>query len=419
MLDNFWEAHKMTDTQQDGSPSISQTAAGYQKLRALSISTLASPGTTPNLPPYHPALALPELLTVFGPLIFPLSRAALLRKRILILGEAPVELMCNFVYNISVLAAISSSIAGFVPSLDRASLRLRPLFNIGIPDISMLESLQDPWVACTTDDVLASKPQLFDLLVILPNSNSIQRMGNRTYPKLILSTPELSRAFPRQGQRATQRDARRYAALRKALQDVPSGASPDTPIPDETASDAASTAESVFAAVDQREAVEPMPWSVIAYTSLIWWASAGDRRSGLMEAEELANEQDDALLNESLAEESTTKEVALVAYFHKLSALVFSVLSNAVDAQVRSDEERYHDENDVSNGNHDNQALLSPKDDDDDQPIEISEEDVRTMGLDIWSESDKRFISEMVHFWWKRHAIVRSGTIECCGVRII
>lgn len=48
------------------------------------------------LAPYHPALKLPDLLSSFGPLIFPLYRAALLRKRILLLGDAPVETACNF-----------------------------------------------------------------------------------------------------------------------------------------------------------------------------------------------------------------------------------------------------------------------------------------------------------------------------------
>lgn len=48
------------------------------------------------LAPMHPALALPKLIHAFGPLLFPLYKAALLRKRILLVNEAPVELACNF-----------------------------------------------------------------------------------------------------------------------------------------------------------------------------------------------------------------------------------------------------------------------------------------------------------------------------------
>lgn len=50
----------------------------------------------PALAPYHPALSLPEFLDSFGPLVFPLYRAALLRKRILLVAEAPIHQACNY-----------------------------------------------------------------------------------------------------------------------------------------------------------------------------------------------------------------------------------------------------------------------------------------------------------------------------------
>lgn len=50
----------------------------------------------PALTPFHPASSLPGFTECFGPLIFPLYRAALLRKRILFMGEAPVHTPCNF-----------------------------------------------------------------------------------------------------------------------------------------------------------------------------------------------------------------------------------------------------------------------------------------------------------------------------------
>lgn len=45
---------------------------------------------------HHPALSLLDFLDTFGPLVFPIFRAALVRKRILLVGPAPVEQMCNF-----------------------------------------------------------------------------------------------------------------------------------------------------------------------------------------------------------------------------------------------------------------------------------------------------------------------------------
>lgn len=44
----------------------------------------------------HPALSMPEFLDTFGPLVFPIYRAALLRKRILLLGTPPVQRSCDF-----------------------------------------------------------------------------------------------------------------------------------------------------------------------------------------------------------------------------------------------------------------------------------------------------------------------------------
>ena len=44
----------------------------------------------------HPALSMPAFLDMFGPLAFPIYRAALLRKRILLAGTPPVQQSCDF-----------------------------------------------------------------------------------------------------------------------------------------------------------------------------------------------------------------------------------------------------------------------------------------------------------------------------------
>jgi hypothetical protein len=67
---------------------------GYRKSRSMSATT-AFISSNHALTPHHPALALLPSLQLFGPLIFPLYRAALLRKRILIVTDTPVEFACN------------------------------------------------------------------------------------------------------------------------------------------------------------------------------------------------------------------------------------------------------------------------------------------------------------------------------------
>lgn len=109
-LEEFWEQHKAQastpDPESDSLPT-SPTSVMYQPLRTAPLkpghgrNRSASDGTAllppeNNLSAYHPAWSLPILLETFGPLIFPIHRAALLRKRILIVAHAPVEQTCNF-----------------------------------------------------------------------------------------------------------------------------------------------------------------------------------------------------------------------------------------------------------------------------------------------------------------------------------
>ncbi len=68
---------------------------GHRRKRSASDgAALVPPGH--RLSPYHPAWSLTKLLDTFGPLIFPIHRAALLRKRILISTHTPVHEVCNF-----------------------------------------------------------------------------------------------------------------------------------------------------------------------------------------------------------------------------------------------------------------------------------------------------------------------------------
>lgn len=105
-LEEFWNQNKLADNwTSTKSPSASRTSLintdgtndrpiGYQKSRSMSTGTIAL-SAMQGLSPHHPATALIESLRLFGPLIFPLYRAALVRKRILFVGEAPVEFTCN------------------------------------------------------------------------------------------------------------------------------------------------------------------------------------------------------------------------------------------------------------------------------------------------------------------------------------
>lgn len=371
------------------------------------------------------------------------------------------------VYDLSLLASLPNSLVPLLPPTGIPSLRPRPLFNVGIHDIPYLSSFTGvpanaqpdaSWIACSTDTVLTMKSELFDVLVTLPPPYS-KDAAEKVFPKIsILPTPTAKHNTPQAVQlKATQRDARRYATLRKGLRQVAS--SDDGQPGEENDSDAASTYSS-------SPIVEPISWTRLAYTSFIWWASAGEKRDGLSEEEEEEHQilQDTQLLasvehpnsppsgsvgRRSLQPSDTSHEppeIAIVAYFRRMTTQIFITLSDAIarhDSQDAPNEEVEPNDDDnipyeddpgddleppvtigrQSTQEDDRSPLLqeegcsSPRSDD--EPIKITTEDMTEMGLDVWSAADRIFVEELVWCWWNRKAYVDSARIRCCGVSIL
>ena len=302
------------------------------------------------------------------------------------------------------------------------------------------------WVACTTDDVLSLKDHLFDTLVTIPPSFSKQakeKIWPRVEVKKVLDI------------KATQRDLRRYRTLRRELLRFPSGHSrhaskypsseqtSDLPFENtqETYDDASSTLEAQLA--------EPQSWSALAYSSFMWWASAGEKRTDLDEEAD----HDAALLRhfdshrsdsadrprsvrkspgrspgmEGMDAAPAELEMTIIGYFPRLTALILKTLSDIIDTSDYSDmdpdiagnavESAGENGHEYGNGGRKRQKR-SDKDVDDADAVFVSSEDMSRMGLDIWSESDREFVRELVAFYWGRKANVRGGRVECCGVRI-
>lgn len=113
ILEEYWQKHQAKEEsvapiESVESPSITfqpppKQPQGHARNRSASDgAALLPPGH--RLSAYHPAWSLTKLLDTFGPLIFPIYRAALLRKRILISCHAPVQEACNFGQSNHVLA---------------------------------------------------------------------------------------------------------------------------------------------------------------------------------------------------------------------------------------------------------------------------------------------------------------------------
>lgn len=292
------------------------------------------------------------------------------------------------------------------------------------------------WVACTTDDILSVKDRLFDTLVTIPPSHSKQAK-KKIWPRV-----ELGKGTEI---KATQRDLRRYRTLRRELRRFPNGQTPhvstyssieqtsDLPFENtqETYDDASSTLDVQLA--------EPQSWSALAYSSFMWWASAGEKRTDLEEEADhdasllrhFDNYRGDLPDRPPSARKSPSRspgmegmdtapaglEMTIIGYFHRLTTLILRTLSDIIDASECSDAD------DVGNAVEDENARQKRQEGSGGNPedadaIYVSSEDVSRMGLDIWSESDRDFVRELVAFYWGRKADVSGGRVECCGVRI-
>lgn len=109
ILEEYWESNKAKDQAQvqgseastDSPTSVRfktqsrQLGKGHGRKRSASEGTVLV-GSGHTLSPHHPAWSLSKMLSIFGPLIFPIYRAALLRRRILISCHAPVQEICDF-----------------------------------------------------------------------------------------------------------------------------------------------------------------------------------------------------------------------------------------------------------------------------------------------------------------------------------
>jgi len=292
--------------------------------------------------------------------------------------------------------------------------RLEPLFNVGIFDIPRLQEMKDGYLACTTDDILGEKKDLYDLHVELPPSNTIS--GAKQWAKLRTSDDQVIRA--------TQRDFRRYKSLRHHIRRQQKSHTADMHYHDDASStlqdrDETPLIDSVTPQHDESddsqladpEVVEPESWGSAAYRSLMRWTSAAELET--WEAEETLSDQrlfddmpfpHDVFLYLRTNEENSdyngdgrplnpredAQYIATIVftYFYRLTSLTLRTLGDACSNV---------DEGDVA---------------------EITAEEARKMGLDTWNSNDRAFIEQATKLYFGREAVVSDDGVQLCGVRI-
>ena len=419
-LETYWNQFSVgSSNHQDEDGDEVQKRA--QRRRGLSESLPHS-----NVPNMHPANSMFSLIETLGPLIYPIYRHALLRKRILLISKPPLHRLCDYVYLLSILSSIPAILTEMLPHLLEKS---DPLFSVGIFDIDALnsrssagggESSETPragYIACSSDELLATKPHLFDIQVnfpAAPDQNSEPRWPEVT----------TNEGMPI---KATQRDIQHYKALRSRMQtlyelnttsdeavDAEEDAEEDAA--DEAdhllSSDMGTGSEEAWSVENEGAISEQLPWAAIAYDSFIWWASAGERDADFQEERDF----DQDLLNTAFTERPGSAprrrssmsmsmssrneaagsfEMGVVAYFHRLTASVLERLAEIIPPS--SDDS---------------------SDDDPDEENFVTKSDLIKMGLDVWSKTDRAFVSKLARTYFGADLEVRAS-IECCGVKLL
>lgn len=166
----------------------------------------------------------------------------------------------------------------------------------------------------------------------------------------------------------------------------------------------------------------------------MWWASAGERQIAI--DDEFSS---DCNLLDDLATAPTTptpttpksragsrayasgvlgdagneggqarKETAIIAYFHRLTTLILTTLSDLADS-AESDDER--PANGLQESEEDERHLLGPA-------VYARSSDMDKMGLDSWSLNDHEFVQAMCEAYFGRNAIIEKNAVDVCGIRI-
>jgi len=323
---------------------------------------------------------------------------------------------------------------------------IRPLFNVGVHDIGYLtelskkereddtQSRQRAYIACSTDEILATKHNLYDILVEFPQGQGTEGVAQQ-WPSLRMSTGEQIRA--------TQRDLRRYRALKKELQRIEKSRRQSYHYEDDEAGGddesetvpLTQTTKSTWQDEDddaplngEAQAVEATSWTAMAYSGFLWWASAGEKEAWL---EDEASQDAGLLADLPLPEpthgtprpgsasgsknragsgksasaedeehdetdmEAQAKAMVVIAFAHRLTRMTIESMADMFDATEGSDE--------------DEGAAKT---------VSVGSEDLRRMGLDVWSERDKDFARELLRLYFQRKAEVRGQSVECCGIKI-
>lgn len=337
----------------------------------------------------HPVLSLKKLLSYYGPLIFEVWKAAVLRSRILLVNNnLTVEECSKFVYIISVLATLPNDINHLVSNEKLRQIgQVNLLYSVTLSDIPWLNSEQimdSSFLATTKDCVILDKEDLYDFALI--TDISTEQTHLRTSSDRYVY--------------ATQRGNRRFQALSNTLNLSPPPFHTSTSFKDRYGTLIGGFLDGVATLA-----------SYDTVNGFLWWASAGEQSNGDTLQDDLEgfpyfyNNNNDDDENATTTTNSTTPllsqysldtgdsfplEITVIGYFHQMTRRLFKTCVGIIQEQ------------DYDNGGDPNQAIC----------LELN--DISNMGLDPYSSQDREFAVQFIRVWWNRDVKINQQFLNFC-----
>lgn len=335
----------------------------------------------------HPLSKFPAVLSLVGPLIFPLYKAAILRKRVLIITSSShghsqlLSEQCSsrdpgtagaLAYLISLLSVVPKNVHLDLPCDDSLKVS-RPIYSVGLSDLdSKFYERYPGYIATTGDEIMKSQTNVYDVALKFPAGNGIC---------CDMTTSE-EPDFPF---KSTYNDYSKFLKLYLKL--------PQANLVETSTDDLASikTSSSLLSILGMgylgetkdlkflweprwwlAEATSPMSWREYIWLAFSWFASAGatNREAETIDLESELRDED---LRNQMARLTT-----MVAQFHRLTQKWFDIIDNIVSEMV---------EYVLS----DAQGLFV---------LELTVQDLVDLELDPYSLQDVEFVREFVLMYW-------------------
>lgn len=345
LFEKYFISNSLTnDVAELSSPVLQRAGKSAHEFIPSSARLSAGEDTIPDRP--QMIEYLPYWIRKLGPLIFPLWKSCLLNERILILNPPGGSFeVCNALnYCLSII-----SLTPKVLQVNRHDDSfVRPLFTIGISDIDAmtadLKQASDKkqkiqgYVACTSDEILTSRPELYDKVLRLPAESSYG--DNDGVPRLFSNSGIQIKATPH-----------------------------DFELLDSFFKNFLNEEISTLEKERLSNAVEPVSWTQYIIDNFYWWATAGYARPSYHECV--------PLLQKLSGDDDNEIEIILdiVGYFHDKITNLF----NKLKAIIESSEPQGAEE-----------IIYIP-------PMALGE-----MDLDCFSLQDHEFVVVLAKHWFQK-----------------